>query len=151
MLTESRTFKITKTLTSDELITILANSLIADGLAKESYLEAVLNREIEHPTGIDCGDYAIATPHTDNIHANKPGLAVAVLNDDVIFMNADKSGQELKPSIVVMICIPPSEGGEEHIKTIGRIYGIAGNEEVVKQLSQSESTADIVEIFTRNF
>lgn len=151
MLAESRTFRIVTPITSEGLVSLLSSSLITDGLAKKSYQAAVLEREREHPTGIDCGSYAIATPHTDSIHANKPGLAVAALHTDVIFMNADKSGQELKPRVVVMICIPPSEGGKEHIETIGRIYKIAGCGEILDRLSQANSASEVTRVFMKHF
>lgn len=151
MLNESRCFQITEKISSNELIELLATSLVKDGKAKDSYLNAVQDRELEHPTGIDCGDYSIATPHTDSIHVNSSALAIAICNENVTFMNADKSGQELKPKIVVMMCIPESVGGEDHIKTIGRIYDIAGNPSVIESMCISETVDDIIKLFKEHF
>ena len=49
----------------EEALTYLSDKLIEKGIVKESYKEAILNREKVFPTGLQFEKYGIAIPHTD--------------------------------------------------------------------------------------
>lgn len=151
LINEKRCFIINSECSSRELLERMARSLVADRLAKESFIKAILNREEEHPTGIDCGDYSIATPHTDPVHILESGFAVAICNNNVCFYNADKSGQELKPSIVVMMCIKSINDGNEHIEAIGRVYSLAGNKDIIDTLCACNNQESVFTVFKSNY
>lgn len=151
LINKNRCFIVDKKCSSSELLKKMAQSLVADRLAKESFISAVLEREDEHPTGIDCGDYSIATPHTDPAHILESGFAIAICNGNVCFYNADKSGQELKPSIVVMMCIKSTESGNEHIEAIGRVYAVVGNKNLIDTLCACSDQKSISDIFKSNY
>ena len=68
----------------EDTIRRLAGHLLQAGYVKDTYLDAVLQREKEYPTGLDLGDYCIAMPHTFAAHVNEPALAIAKLASPVI-------------------------------------------------------------------
>lgn len=151
LINDKRCFIVNKKCSSSEILEKMARSLVTDGLAKESFIKAVLEREDEHPTGIDCGDYSIATPHTDPAHILESGFAIAICNENILFYNADKSGQELKPSIIIMMCIKSTEAGNEHIEAIGRVYALAGNKDIIDILCNCLDPESISNIFNSNY
>jgi glucitol operon activator protein len=55
-----------------EAIAVLADALRAAGKVRETFLEAVLQREAEFPTGLPIPGAAIAIPHTARLHAGYP-------------------------------------------------------------------------------
>ena len=62
-----------------EVLTLLANRLFQAGYVRESYLQAVLDRERQFPTGLRTAEVAVALPHTEKEHVLKPAVAVAIL------------------------------------------------------------------------
>lgn len=89
----------------DDAIKILANSLISNGYAKKSYLEAVLERERVFPTGLPTKGVGVAIPHTDTIHVINPAIALAVLKDPVKFNEMGNPTNEIDVRLVFMLAI----------------------------------------------
>ena len=52
-----------------EAVSALAEALRAAGKVRESFFEAVLEREVAYPTGLPTPGAAIAIPHTDVHHS----------------------------------------------------------------------------------
>ena len=69
----------------EEVLTLLANRLFQAGYVRESYLQAVLNRERQFPTVLRTVEVAVALPHTEKEHVLKPAVAVAILAHPVTF------------------------------------------------------------------
>jgi PTS system galactitol-specific IIA component len=69
----------------DNILALMANRLIDKGYTKQSYLQAVLNREKEYPTGLPTNGVGVAIPHADTKYVLKPGIAVATLKSPVKF------------------------------------------------------------------
>ena len=62
--------------TDQEAIEILAKHLYEKGIVKESYIDAVKEREKVFSTGLNFEEMGIAIPHTDSIHVNRQAIAV---------------------------------------------------------------------------
>ncbi len=62
-----------------EAIQLLANLFLHEGYVKDTYIDAVLTREKEFPTGLRTMDVHVAIPHCDVGHCLKPGIAVGIL------------------------------------------------------------------------
>ena len=59
-----------------EIIQIMAENLVDQGLVKESFVPAILKREDEFPTGLPTEGVSVAIPHTDAEHVRKKTLSV---------------------------------------------------------------------------
>ena len=65
--------------TSEAVIRQLASRLETLGYVKPSYADAVVKREQTMPTGLPLGlAENVAVPHTDPVHVNRAGVALAV-------------------------------------------------------------------------
>ena len=62
--------------TSKEVIEKLSKLLYEGGYVKDSFLNAVIEREKKYATGIPLDPVGIAIPHTDGIHVKKMAVAV---------------------------------------------------------------------------
>ena len=63
----------------------LGSVVIKEGYAKESYVDALIAREEEYPTGLDVDGMGVAIPHTSVEHVKKAGIAIAALKQPVTF------------------------------------------------------------------
>ncbi|WP_373818229.1 PTS galactitol transporter subunit IIA [Glaesserella sp.] len=68
-------------------------TLSEKGVVKPSYFEALKAREAEYPTGIELDGYAVAIPHCDVEHANRPFIYILRLPQPIKVQQAD--GDEL--------------------------------------------------------
>ena len=62
----------------DSLLEYMGGKLLAENIVKETYPQAIVEREKEFPTGILCRNISIAIPHTTGEHVNEPKIAVSV-------------------------------------------------------------------------
>lgn len=85
-LDESLIFTNLHAKTNTEVMEQLGETLIKEGYAKESYIQALITREQEFPTGLDVDGVGVAIPHTDVSHVIKPGIAIAVLEKPIDFI-----------------------------------------------------------------
>lgn len=88
-----------------EVLTLLANQLYQRGYVRESYLQAVLDRERQFPTGLRTAEVAVALPHTEKEHVLKPAVAVAILAHPVTFGEMGTEDQTVPVEIVFMLSI----------------------------------------------
>ncbi|WP_312092962.1 PTS sugar transporter subunit IIA [Niallia sp.] len=63
--------------TSQELFYIIGNQLISLDYVKPTFIQAIIEREKEYPTGLALETFHVAIPHTDPVHITKPFVAVA--------------------------------------------------------------------------
>ncbi|OYD08818.1 BglG family transcription antiterminator [Paludifilum halophilum] len=80
LLNEERVFLRVKSETGEELLRKMGKELAAAGLTAEAYTDSLLERERLSSTAIGEG---IAIPHGDPRHVEKPGMAVASLEQPI--------------------------------------------------------------------
>ena len=59
-----------------DFFTKLGEKLKEGGYVKDSWLDAILEREKNYPTGLECTSISVALPHVDPQHLNKPYIAI---------------------------------------------------------------------------
>ena len=94
---------------SEAAIRKIGEGLYRNGYVKDSFVDAVLEREKVYPTGLPFARCGIALPHTDIEHVIRPIIAVAVLKDPVIFQNMGDASQAVEVKMVVMLAMKNSE------------------------------------------
>ena len=72
--------------TYEDVMDQVGEAFIQEGYCKETYKEALKEREAEYPTGLDIDGIGVAIPHTDVSHVNRQGTAIAVLKNPVTFV-----------------------------------------------------------------
>ena len=89
----------------EEVIRRLGGLLFQHGYVKETYVQAVLEREKVFPTGLQTNLLGMAIPHTDTEHVIKPALAIATLAHPVIFQAMGNPEAEVPVTVVMMLAI----------------------------------------------
>ena len=89
-----------------DIITKLAKILTQNKIVKSNFLDHVLNREKQFPTGLAIKDgLGIAIPHTDSAYVNKSQIAVATLEKPIMFNDMVDSNKKVKVNVVFMIAM----------------------------------------------
>ncbi|KMZ55160.1 PTS sugar transporter subunit IIA [Dorea sp. D27] len=129
--------------TKEQVITQLADRLLAAGYVKDSYRNAVLEREKEYPTGLSLGEYCIAIPHTFAAHVNQPAIAVAKLASPVSFAEMGSADNALDVSLVMMMAI---SNPEEQVGLLKKILRLFSDVDVLKTLMASSTPTEMYEL-----
>ncbi|GEM_PF-71350 len=95
-----------ETYTCEEVLQRIGSFLYQNGYVKESYTQAIIERERVYPTGLPTKP-GVAIPHTDSIHTKELAVAVAILDKPVQFyeMGSNKS-KVVDVSIVFALSVP---------------------------------------------
>ena len=121
--------------THQEVLKHCVAKLEAEGFVKETYLEAILKREEEYPTGIESStNFALC--HTDTEHVLEDCLYVVNLNDAVSFNNMAEPSQELMVKLVFILVF---KSPESHLKALQSLVAFMLEEADVNTLMESNS------------
>ncbi|MGX9519743.1 PTS sugar transporter subunit IIA [Vibrio mediterranei] len=143
MINENRVLVINEPVTREILLGRMADLLKDDGVVKDSFPVAILDREKSCPTGIDIETHAIAIPHTEYEHVNHTGFAMAVTHGNVEFCSADDITNIVTPDVVIMMAI---DANTEKVEIIQNIFAwLADVDEIhhVMNLNDKDSIAEL--------
>ena len=103
---------------SDEVITLLGERLIAMGKVKADYVEALIDRERTMPTGLPLGPINVAVPHSDPAHVVAPAVALATLTKPVSFASMDEPDEQLPVQIVIALALNDKDAQIEMLQAV---------------------------------
>ncbi len=126
-----------------DVMTKLGGVLIKEGYAKESYVDALIAREKEFPTGLDIDGIGVAIPHTDVSHVNKAATAIAVLDKPVSFIQMGTDDEPVEVQLVFMLAVVDPKA---HLDKLQRILAIIQDSEVLTKLLKVKDTDEIINI-----
>jgi PTS system galactitol-specific IIA component len=83
----------------------LTACLQSEGCIRDGFLDALLARERDYPTGLATKTMAVAIPHADPTYVEVPALAAARLRHPVSFRAMDDPGRPLDVRLVFLIAL----------------------------------------------
>lgn len=128
---------------SEDVIRHLFEKLHSLHYVKESYLEAVLEREKEYPTGLPLTKTGVAIPHTDSEHVLKPTIAISVLNKPVTFSVMGSPDTKIDVEIVLMLAISDPQ---KQILMLQRLMAIFQDEQAMEVIKSAQREEEVVNL-----
>lgn len=128
---ESLILEYDQPMTDREVLSAMADYLCEKGIVKNSYRQAVLDREASFPTGLKTGGINVAIPHTDIYHVNQAAICVAILKSPALFQAMDEPDHGIEVNLVIMLALTEAHG---HIEMLQRIVKLIQNQEDVKNI-----------------
>ena len=129
--------------TWEDVMKNLGQKLIDAGYSKESYVDALIAREKDFPTGLDIGGLGVAIPHTDVSHVNKAGIAIGVLKEPVTFIQMGTDDEEVGVKLIFMLAVTDPNA---HIDELQRIIEIIQDKGVLEKLFTVTDKETIIEV-----
>lgn len=127
----------------EDVMKSLGQKLIDEGYTKESYIDALITREKDFPTGLDIDGLGVAIPHTDVSHVNKAGIAIGVLKKPVTFIQMGSDDEEIGVKLVFMLAVTDPNA---HIDELQRIIEIIQDKDVLEKLFTVTDKDTIIEV-----
>lgn len=129
--------------TSEEALRTLAQVFVDNGVAKESYPDAIVVREGKYPTGLPATAFDIAVPHTFAEHVNEPAMGVGILKHPVVFQQMGSPEITLHPQILFMLAITDPK---EQITLLRKIMKLIQNPEALNKVRDAQSVDEVYDI-----
>lgn len=120
----------------EDVLKALGNLLFENGFVKEDFIESVLQREENFPTGLPTSPFGVAIPHTDADKVIEPQMAFALLEQPVPFHAMGSTGEKVDVRLVFMLAL---NNPEDQLLALQKLTGIFQDEEMVVKLSQIKS------------
>lgn len=126
-----------------ELLKELSNNLYKLGYVKNSYEQAVIEREKVFATGLPTIMGGVAIPHTDIEHVNMPAISIARLKEPVKFVMMGDDSSTVDVDLVFMLAMK-----EEHaqLELLQSLMGILQDEEALRFI-KTESSKEAIKDF----
>jgi PTS system galactitol-specific IIA component len=128
------------------VISLLGGKLAELGLVKASYVDSVLAREAEMPTGLPLGEINVAVPHTDPEHVEAPAVAVAILVRPVDFGNMEDPDEKLLVSVVFLLAV--KEKGQQ-IDMLKAIAGLIQNGNLLQEIARAADKDEVLALLAK--
>jgi PTS system galactitol-specific IIA component len=126
---------------ASEVIRRIGARLLQAGYTRESFTEAVLEREKTIPTGLPLsGKYNAAIPHTDVEHVRKPGIGMATLVRPVVFKNMVSPEEIVEVRLVFVLALDQPKSQIEMLQEVAQVLQ---RPEVVAALMEAQNLEQV--------
>lgn len=126
----------------------LAKLLESKNKVRGSFLDAVLARESEFPTGLPTQGTAIAIPHAGAEHCLEPAVAVGITKGPVTFAEMGSPGSMLEVRIVFLISA--TDPGD-HVEWLSRLATAFQDPHFASELLNCEGPRDVCRLLEGAF
>ncbi len=127
--------------TRDEVLWQIASLLFKKGIVKDSFYDALIERENAYPTGLPIGEVNVAIPHTYPEHINEVAITIAIPSSPVIFQNMGARDEELLVHVIVCLCMKKSE---DNVKLLPALMGFFAQETNLRGLLACKTPAEVI-------
>lgn len=131
----------------EEALRKVGAMFLAGGFVKETYIDAVVEREKIYPTGINLKGISLAMPHTDKSHVHKSAIAIALLKEPVTFMHMGSTGEKVRAEIIFMMSI---DDPEEQIDNLKRVMRLFMNQDMIQAFKSAANTEALYALAKQN-
>ena len=121
----------------------VANKLLDLGYVKDSYINAIKEREKVFATGLPVENFAVAVPHTDVEHVNKQAICVATLKNPVTFDVMAGAGEKCEVSILFMLALKEPH---QQLAMLQTVISLIQQEDKLKDIYNSHDKELIMKI-----
>ena len=129
----------------EEIIGRLARLMQDAGYVGPTYGQAAIEREREFPTGLPCEEVAVAIPHAFSDDVMKSGVAAAMLDEPVEFVNMGDDEDVLDVEMVLLMA--NAEGGDSHMDDLQELMVIFSRPELLRRLRYAKDVEEFAYYF----
>ncbi len=127
----------------EKALELMADRLTSLGYVKESFKEAILDREANYPSGLPMEDLKIAIPHTDADHVNESVICFARLSENVEFSVMGAPEEKIQVRLISMFALKEKKKIGDLLETLITTYQ---DNEVLKALVDAKDEKEIYSI-----
>ncbi|MFZ7134687.1 MAG: PTS sugar transporter subunit IIA [Eubacteriales bacterium] len=136
--------------TDVEAIEKVASHVFSKGFVKESFVNAIQEREKVFATGLPTEGYGVAVPHTDIEHVNTQAICIATLKNPVSFKVMGSVDETVDVHVLFMLALKEPHS---QLAMLQAVIGIVQKPELLKRIcteKDAQAIYDLVEEELKN-
>jgi len=132
--------------TAEGVLRELGRYAVEREYASEGYVEAVLDREADFPTGlaVPTSDVDVAIPHAEPDHVDESAVVLGLPDDAIRFRHMDDPEDTVDANVVMLLLAEDSEGYTEFLSNLANLFGDPSFAEAVHE-DQPDRLLDLIE------
>ena len=132
--------------TKEEALTLMSTILLQKGYVKESFPEAILEREKHYPSGLPMEGHKIAIPHTDADHVKKSVILFARLAQPLEFSSMGDPDEKLEVRLISMFALAEKKEIGKMLEVLISAYS---DNDVLEAILKAPSAKEIYQILSQ--
>nr|WP_314426186.1 PTS sugar transporter subunit IIA [uncultured Erwinia sp.] len=129
------------------LFSQITDQLIAKGIVEESYREALVLREQNHPTAMQLETMGVAIPHVDVEHVREERLVVVTCPEGIEFNQAEDPDLTMKVNVIFFLLLKEKDAHLEFLMKLISLFQKTGE---MNRLLGTASREDVMQILKTN-
>ena len=129
-----------------EVLQIMGGILLEKGYVKDSYTDALLEREELSPTGLPVEPVSIAIPHTDPCHVIRPCVIVLKLKQPVRFKEMANPEHMVDAAWIFGLVF---DDGNKQLPLLASVIELAQDETAMNGLMDAEDKEEVYAVVKR--
>ncbi|MBC8536599.1 PTS sugar transporter subunit IIA [Feifania hominis] len=113
------------------------------GLVKDSFFDAICEREQSYPTGVPVGEVNVAIPHVESSHVNASAVLAITLKELVPFSSMVDKEQKIGVGLVFILVL---QNGKMHLTMLQNLMKIVQSPETISALRAEHDPARVYEM-----
>ncbi|MDB0438506.1 PTS sugar transporter subunit IIA [Clostridioides difficile] len=127
----------------ESIIRELGNKMYQKEHVKNTYVNAVLEREKTLPTGLNIGEMCVAIPHTDSQHVNESNVAVGILKNPVKFNSMIDPTDKLDVELVFLLAV---KNPDSQVKLLKDLMSVFQNIKLLRDIKNASTKEEVAEL-----
>lgn len=134
-----------KATSQNAILTQMAQLLQTHNMVKDTFLDGILKREQEYPTGLSVNSVGFALPHTDSSLVNHSQICFASLAEPINFCSMVDKSEIVPVSFIFMLAMKQPH---EQLENLQNLVALFQNEISIKALKACCSQHAFITILT---
>jgi len=134
---------------ADDVLKAVADRLLEDGAVKDTYFQAMLDRERAYPTGLPTEGIKVAIPHAEVEHVNYSAFAIATMQEPVKFGEMG-AGPESTLDVQIVMMLANSDP-DEQVKTLRKMVDLFDEPESLHSIIAASTPVEVVKILKEGY
>lgn len=126
----------------EEALRGVAQGFVDEGLCKDSFPQAIVDREKVYPTGLRAV-LDIAIPHCAASNVNETSMAVVTLDSPVTWHEMGDPTNTLEPKVLFMLAI---QDPDKQLETLQKIMAIIQDKELLTGIVKADTADEVYEL-----
>lgn len=131
----------------DELFSKITDQLLAKGIVEESYREALILRERNHPTAMQLETMGVAIPHVDVEHVREERLVVVTCPEGIVFNQAEDPDLTMKVNVIFFLLLKEKDA---HLEFLMKLISLFQKTAEMEALLNTTSNDEAMHILVKN-
>lgn len=132
--------------TAFDVIRELGGLLESEGYVKDTYVNAVIEREKVFATGLPTPGIQVAIPHADIEHVIHPAIAIGVSEKPIEFGEMGNPEGTVRAQIICMLAVTESQ---TLVSLLQSLVSIFQDQETLQSILDASGEAEIASIFNK--